>query len=768
MAEFLSPGGAITEIDSPNVLTSLPFDINGLLGVSEKGPVNKPTSLFSYTDFVNTFGKSVNGSTTSDSVLAFFKLAGAGSHLIFNRVVHYTSGVKDSLQASVDLFDDGDTCLKVNAYSDGTWGNRLRVRTKRTNLNNGFVSQIAGGYALSDGDTDIILNSTSGLVRGSVLAIIHGTTIVRVVVDAVEGNNVIFKDPLDLSTVDDIKFLVIPQGSKVIEEFFELEIFNGDTLVDRYNNLSMESDNTSGYFVNRLDLLSKVVRYVSAEDLNSTTSYPNDRRPVDNIKKYSLLATFPSSMPIVTLNVTPGDGSLFTTGDSIRLDHSPVLSGDYVLGEVLSSTSNTVTVVKNPTVGLYIPSGYAIGSILTNLTTPATTLLTSAYTLPANTTSISAAAIPNFNTLLSKIITIFDPVSSNKVTVTASTLSGITYTLSTGFIPSGIFASSSAFIYLSDSFGNPLDSELLPPVKLIGGVDGLVGLSTSDFIGDSSLQTGLYAFDSVPVLNRLAYNHNQDIKTVALDTALVNYCANRRFTLGILTSKSSLSVASDFACNTVKEYVVQQLGVNTKHAFFVFNESNVFDSQTNGKKTISSDGVVLGLFSRVAKNYGLGQAPAGDVALVSDSVLSFQNTNVNSRSARDNLYPVHINVLADVSGIGRCLYGSRTLLRSGLLGLQVNEAQVYMHIEQTILEQTHWIDFKNKNYVESNLTPFISDFLDKQIERGHIVSYYVNYYDTLQDNKVARVIGIKVPSTVEFYEFFFTRDTRSLESELRG
>ena len=105
--------------------------IAGFVGITQKGPMNEPTRLGNWDEFLEIFGYTQD-SYTSDSVFGFFKNGGTDCWVV--RVAH--NPAKGELaaidQASsaehVQLDDWNKPTLKIRALNEGNWGNGIWVR----------------------------------------------------------------------------------------------------------------------------------------------------------------------------------------------------------------------------------------------------------------------------------------------------------------------------------------------------------------------------------------------------------------------------------------------------------------------------------------------------------------------------------------------------------------------------------------------------------------------------------------------------------------
>lgn len=125
-------------------------------GVAEKGP-HTATLITSWEDYVRSYGGfTTNAKDLPAAVQGFYDNGGQFAYII--RVVHYSDiTVKtsySSVKATVTLVDRDDPALdtlKVDAISDGTWGNDLRI-------------QITAATSGAADEFNLIVKSSAGVV----------------------------------------------------------------------------------------------------------------------------------------------------------------------------------------------------------------------------------------------------------------------------------------------------------------------------------------------------------------------------------------------------------------------------------------------------------------------------------------------------------------------------------------------------------------------------------------------------------------------------
>lgn len=105
--------------------------IPGFIGITQKGPMNEPTRLRNFDEFVEIYGYTTE-SYTSDAVYGFFKNGGTDCWVV--RVAHNAPpgalpGLTHAACAEhVQIDDWSKPSLKIRALDEGTWGNAIWFR----------------------------------------------------------------------------------------------------------------------------------------------------------------------------------------------------------------------------------------------------------------------------------------------------------------------------------------------------------------------------------------------------------------------------------------------------------------------------------------------------------------------------------------------------------------------------------------------------------------------------------------------------------------
>ena len=154
---------------APPPLTISNTRIAGFVGTTQKGPMNEPTRITSWDEFLAIYGYTTD-SYTSDSIFGFFRNGGTDCWMV--RVAHNApAGEQPGLEHAscaehVQTDDWNKPSLKIRSLDEGTWGNAIWFRCVHA----------PGAQALLTRDLDIgsgeaQVNTTRGFEVGSAVRI---------------------------------------------------------------------------------------------------------------------------------------------------------------------------------------------------------------------------------------------------------------------------------------------------------------------------------------------------------------------------------------------------------------------------------------------------------------------------------------------------------------------------------------------------------------------------------------------------------------------
>ena len=154
MPSYLSPGVYPRETDFSFYVKQISTSSAAMVGVAGKGPINKPTVVTSWEQFLKTFGGYINEGYLAYAARAFFD--NGGSVLYVCRVAHYAdptdrntlSGQKAQAklisQMNIEVLDGTpvppEEIYEVTATNEGIWGNRVEVEIENLGFTEGLFN----------------------------------------------------------------------------------------------------------------------------------------------------------------------------------------------------------------------------------------------------------------------------------------------------------------------------------------------------------------------------------------------------------------------------------------------------------------------------------------------------------------------------------------------------------------------------------------------------------------------------------------------------
>jgi hypothetical protein len=157
--------------------------ITGFVGITQKGPMNEPTRLGNWDEFLEIFGYSPD-TYTSGSVFGFFRNGGTDCWVV--RVAHNPAkgevATPDQAASAehVQLDDWNKPTLKISALNEGSWGNAIWVRCVHAPAAQALLTR-----DLDLGAGEAHINITRGFEVGSTVRIYDRETSDYVVVTEV-------------------------------------------------------------------------------------------------------------------------------------------------------------------------------------------------------------------------------------------------------------------------------------------------------------------------------------------------------------------------------------------------------------------------------------------------------------------------------------------------------------------------------------------------------------------------------------------------------
>jgi phage tail sheath protein FI len=212
------------------------------------------------------------------------------------------------------------------------------------------------------------------------------------------------------------------------------------------------------------------------------------------------------------------------------------------------------------------------------------------------------------------------------------------------------------------------------------------------------------------------------------------------------------------------------LGRFSKYAALYWPHVKVADPLADNRPlTMPVIGHIAGIYARTDVNKNVGKAPGGTV----DGALRFL-TGLElepTQGERDFVYPNKINPLISSPQTGLAVWGVRTIA-SESEWRYINVRRLFMFLEKSVFNATHWIVFENNGPVlwakiKAQLTGFLTNLFNEGLFAGSspsdaffvIVDESNNDANSIAAGQVIIDIGVAAQTPAEFVRFRFQQLT---------
>lgn len=793
MAEQLSPGIQFTEPRvGPTNIAGVATAIGGMIGIAERGPINRPILIGSADEYTRIFGDRVSGSFLPGSAKAFFD--NGGSSLYVNRVGHYTTitdpNTLDAIKATLQLKGDGGANdLLLEASSHGAHGNALSVTTVRQNQ---LITTSTQAVAASTTITSLTVASVRRLYVGaqfSVQPVGGGAAKLRAYVQRLDtGTNTVYFASATTSLVP------IASGDEVYLEEWDLIVNRSGAFLERISQLAM-SPLATNYFVNVINNNDPARQTYVALDNGLAPTAAVDPRPLQLQPTAGATTSGASPWYILTgqtldiqfdvggtqsftFNATQGyvqgAGGTFAalngTQLALRVNGGPIQTVTFTASAVDAATTaaeiNAQVVGASATVvvgQVKITSDVYGTSSSINITT---TNSAAGFAVSGLGTAGTGDAANLAAMQPSELVTKLSTLTNGTATIVGNTVKLTSNTLGTGSTAQ-VLGTSTATGFGYDNLVHTGTLGVSSNQPLAGGSDGTTPNDT-DHIGSSSSKTGLFAFDPIEDVVLLSIPGRV---SSAVQQALLTYVENRTDLFAIM------SVNVGQTPQQAVTYVTNTANLFSEYGAIYYPWIKVSDPDTGLLSTVPSDGYTMGMYARTDDNRGVQKAPAGtpDGRLLN----ALGTERFLTQADKDLLYPNNINFIISLPGKGTVVFGSRTL-SSGPFR-QINVRRVFNFVKRSLREGTQFIIFEpNDANTRALVRKTVGAFLLRQWRRGLLKgskasdAFFIICDETNNPPSVEIAgqlicrIGLAVSVPAEFITFELVQDTRALDAELNA
>lgn len=256
-----------------------------------------------------------------------------------------------------------------------------------------------------------------------------------------------------------------------------------------------------------------------------------------------------------------------------------------------------------------------------------------------------------------------------------------------------------------------------------GGDDGQL-LDIPAYQGDAVAKTGMRALEKADLFNILCIPPQTWIADIANDVwaSAATYCVERRAFL-IVDPPGAWSVNPANAVATARTEIRNAppvSGPDARNAALFFPRLVMRDPlRDNQLNVFAPSGALAGVFAKTDATRGVWKAPAGlDAAVAGVERLEIPLTDAENGV----LNPLAVNCLRAFPGVGRVVWGARTLRGSDQLGDEykyVPVRRLALFIEESLYLGTQWVVFEpNDESLWAQIRLNVGAFLQRLFRQG--------------------------------------------------
>lgn len=304
MSPQLSPGVMVRETDFSFYVKQISTSSAAMVGIAERGPINKPVLVTSWEQFINTFGGYITAGYLAYAARAFFDNGGAV--LWVNRIAHLdnptdkstltaenssiTLSGRDAVSASLQTGTPGTNGIIWTAQAPGIGGNAISIALvaegNNTPLSVEVINTALTVHLATDGTG--VVTSTAREVAAAVMGHLSASVLVSAVTEDTGGVTAVVAanlaggtdagDALEVLAINegvwgDRLSIEIADGSQDPANTFDLTVRYKGNVVEVFKDLSM--DESSAHHVELA--VNDKSNWITTNDLSATTGLATDR-----------------------------------------------------------------------------------------------------------------------------------------------------------------------------------------------------------------------------------------------------------------------------------------------------------------------------------------------------------------------------------------------------------------------------------------------------------------------------------------------------------
>lgn len=698
MAVALSyPGVYIEEIPSGvHTLTGVSTSITAFIGYTARGAVNAAVRSFSFADFERGFGGLAVDSPLSYAVLQFFQNGGTDAYIV--RVAQNAAAARTVLRR---LTAAGDVALQIDAISEGTWGNDLRVSVDYDTINPASLFNLTvlelvdQNGSLVPGRVEVFrnLSMNSFASRYAERTINAGSELVRATrVGAmstaagvsVTGNvaTAAALDPLLAMARGRIAYVLNGQGP------FEIDVHSttsplfvaADTLDTRLQNLATR---IAADAVARLGAGALAGAHGAGDHfVTFTTGATGERAAISFLN-----ASADNVAPMFRMGLANG-GRETEGAATMRPAQSGTTGG--VLGAAPDTLAPALTATALGTVRVEIMRGTLVSPVATvDIALWGAGSGTPVVATPTTVQGVLDAingAIARTPQLAGAQAAVIDR------RLRLQTAPGAEPNAWLRFAAAGADTSADEINLVAldadENLAHYAPGSGIATLAQSGVVPGNNGTAPTpaEFRGSQAAKTGLYALETVDLFNILCL---PDVEDAAVLSEALAYCERRR-SMMLIDIPATVDTLAE-----AQAWLTANAGLRSRNSAAYFPRFRAPDPlQNSNVRAFPNSGAMAGLYARTDAERGVWKAPAGTSSTIAGAVgLAVSLTD----SENGVLNVLGLNVIRSFPVVGTVSWGARTLRGADVLADEykyVPVRRLALFLEESLYRGTQWAVFE--------------------------------------------------------------------------
>lgn len=228
----------------------------------------------------------------------------------------------------------------------------------------------------------------------------------------------------------------------------------------------------------------------------------------------------------------------------------------------------------------------------------------------------------------------------------------------------------------------------------------------------------------------------------------------------------------------VRDYVSNTVGLSSSYSACYWPWPKRLSDETGALTAFPPSPHIQGIIARTHRRRNFGKAPAGEIDGKLSNCQDLQTIIGEGSAEYDDFYPAGVNAILKLSGVGYCVWGSRTMDTTGEFG-QINQQIVFNVDKRLAKKATRFVNFENNDTsTRNNVVRVLTSLFRQQRVDGVLQgasdddAFFVicdetnNTPSVIASGKMKVRVGLAVSRATEFLEFTFEQDTRKIDAEL--